>query len=534
MLGKPRLGFKNPPQGAMEQPALVSALHRRIRELEEELRIEKQKNERKNDVKENTLWPWDELRNSSPSPNARKQPKQPRSPTDVRGSTFKLASQVLVLKGKDTFGQQTSLKRVLAESKGRDDRRGDDTPILQPASHKTLWKAECAEHSSDDEQQLPHCPGSIGRANLTLQSSCLSPNTSDRIMSTKSRTVLETSPLAGSQIPIISQQVMAYLESAYCRDTNTFSHSDAFPSLVTRLCEESEKVLQQEPLYARVATPCYVFGDVHGNYADLSYFLSSLISFRNLSYSSGNILFLGDYVDRGEYGLECVALLLSLKLSAPERVFLLRGNHEDPLVNGDIRHYGNTSFLQQCTELFGVKTGNVIWKHVNSTVFKNLPLSADIDRKIFCTHGGIPRFTGGTDTRLADLQDPDFPRLESFSTFKDEKGSSKPWVRMTCDLCWSDPKDRETGMDDFGFADNNRGGGTICFGKAAVDDFLSSTGFEYVVRAHQEKSDGLRLSKSAKVITLFSSSDYEGHRNGAGLLFINTVKEIRMIIKKAS
>ena len=96
-----------------------------------------------------------------------------------------------------------------------------------------------------------------------------------------------------------------------------------------------------------VSTPVSVCGDIHGQYYDL----------KKLFRIGGDVpdtkyVFMGDYVDRGMYGLEILAYIFAQKIMLPEKVFLLRGNHEVKVVNGYDKFYGNRCFLGQLKERF--------------------------------------------------------------------------------------------------------------------------------------------------------------------------------------
>lgn len=79
-------------------------------------------------------------------------------------------------------------------------------------------------------------------------------------------------------------------------------------------------------------------GDIHGKIDDLFQFQKLFWSL-GPQYSAAKILFLGDYVDRGRFGLEVVGYLFAQKVLAPEKVFLLRGNHEERVIQQQFDFY---------------------------------------------------------------------------------------------------------------------------------------------------------------------------------------------------
>ncbi|KAK3938786.1 hypothetical protein QBC46DRAFT_365238 [Diplogelasinospora grovesii] len=238
---------------------------------------------------------------------------------------------------------------------------------------------------------------------------------------------------------------------------------------VQRLCEKAREVLQEESNVQPVKCPVTVCGDIHGQFHDLMELFK--IGGPN---PDTNYLFMGDYVDRGYYSVETVTLLVALKIRYPQRITILRGNHESRQIT---QVYG---FYDECLRKYG--NANV-WKYFTD-LFDYLPLTALIDNQIFCLHGGLS---------------PSIDTLDNIRAL--DRIQEVPHEGPMCDLLWSDPDDR------CGWGISPRGAG-YTFGQDISEAFNHNNGLTLIARAHQLVMDGYNWSQDRNVVTIFSAPNY--------------------------
>ena len=92
---------------------------------------------------------------------------------------------------------------------------------------------------------------------------------------------------------------------------------------VIELLSKASELMKNEPNVLTVQAPMIVCGDIHGQFYDLLTIFDITKPTDNNTY-----LFLGDYVDRGDFSCEVVLLLMAYKINYPNKFYFLRGNHE--------------------------------------------------------------------------------------------------------------------------------------------------------------------------------------------------------------
>ncbi|KAL7415147.1 Serine/threonine-protein phosphatase 2B catalytic subunit A1 [Mrakia frigida] len=280
---------------------------------------------------------------------------------------------------------------------------------------------------------------------------------------------------------------IAFLKNHFYREGRLTEEQALF--ILTRASE----ILANEPNLLEVDAPITVCGDIHGQYFDLM----------KLFEVGGNpaetrYLFLGDYVDRGYFSVECVLYLWALKIHYPDTLFLLRGNHECRHLTDyftfklESKHKYSENFYNHCMDSFC-----------------NLPLAAVMNKQFLCIHGGLS---------------PDLHTLDDLRAI--DRFREPPTHGIMCDLLWSDP------LEDFGnettnesFIHNHVRGCSYFFTYKAACDFLERNNLLSIIRAHEAQDSGYRMYRKTKttgfpsVMTLFSAPDYvDVYKNKAAVL----------------
>eukprot|EP00760_Papus_ankaliazontas_P034380 PhM_4_TR7167/c0_g1_i1/m.18677/K04382/PPP2C; serine/threonine-protein phosphatase 2A catalytic subunit len=234
-----------------------------------------------------------------------------------------------------------------------------------------------------------------------------------------------------------------------------------------------------------------IVGDIHGQFNDL---IHHVLGQHRGGGKDKRFLFLGDFVDRGPQGLDVIALLVCLKVAYPDKVFLIRGNHEEATTS---RTYG---FFYECRTKFGDAR---IWSDFNE-VFNALPLAATLtcgSRKIFFVHGGLS-------PNLSMVEGINFIQRTEYGGNLDDSSSE-----IVDGLLWSDPSDIR------GYLHNDRGCG-FAFGENTSEEFCYRNGLDFICRAHQMAMTGYQWQHSNKVLTLFSAPNYCGLSNNLGAILL--------------
>jgi serine/threonine-protein phosphatase PPG1 len=245
------------------------------------------------------------------------------------------------------------------------------------------------------------------------------------------------------------------------------------PLEIKYIMQKAIEILSNEKNVIYISSSITVVGDIHGQFNDLKELFDT-----GGKVPDTNYLFLGDYVDRGFQSLEVMILLTLMKIKYPNRVYLLRGNHESRQTN---QNYG---FHVECLKKYN--QSSTVWLYINE-MFDYLPLAAVIDNKLFCIHGGLS---------------PSIQKIEDIKVL--ERCKDIPTEGPMADLVWSDPDENTDG-----FKISERGAGFL-FGETVIDKFLHLNKMETIVRAHQLCKEGYLILFGGKIITVWSAPNYCG------------------------
>lgn len=230
-----------------------------------------------------------------------------------------------------------------------------------------------------------------------------------------------------------------------------------------------------------------IVGDTHGQYFDT---LNILHQFGLPFLDNVKYVFNGDIVDYWKFSIENLITISMLKLITPNKVIMLRGNHETRSMNR-VYMFEREFFIKFGDSEDAKKVYDIIQR-----CFIYLPIAATINDFCFVCHGGIAT--------------KDILTLDDIMTINRFNPTEKEKIKMDA-LLWSDYS-KENGVNP-----NKYRKGLFTFGQDIVEKFLSLNKLDLIIRSHQLNFDGeFKLVKGhlkiGKLITVHSSPNFVGRR----------------------
>jgi len=237
-----------------------------------------------------------------------------------------------------------------------------------------------------------------------------------------------------------------------------------------------------------------IVGDTHGQLLDALHVLRE----HGPPGEDCVFIFNGDIADRGAHAVEILILLLAFRFRYPDRVHILRGNHENEVMNGRPRQWGG-GFAEECLSKYGGRIYDQFQQ-----LFILLPLFALVQRQIFVVHGGLSRVPHVNIERLRRLP---YRRPCPMEPSAMELTCGGGWTtedEILFDTLWADPH------EGLGAKPSPRGKMAKNFGRDTTKQFVQDNDLSLIIRSHQvpQTMRGFALSHDDQLLTVFSASNY--------------------------
>ncbi|KAL7721279.1 Serine/threonine-protein phosphatase [Entamoeba marina] len=269
------------------------------------------------------------------------------------------------------------------------------------------------------------------------------------------------------------------------------------PDVAKKLLNGAIDIMRKEPNLLETEAPVIIVGDLHGQFYDLL----TIFDVCPPENEENTFIFMGDYVDRGNFSTEILLFLCACKINYPNRFLLLRGNHESRIMAE------NMTF---CNEFLKKYQSQDLLKII-FTLFDSFPIAVRVATAelgdFLCCHGGFS---------------PDMENIAEYNSIN--RFIEPPTNGPLSDILWSDPMDEpsEDQLDiattnewlDIEFLDNASRMTSYLYGAKSLLRFLEDNNLTCIVRAHQVMEEGYRLHYFLQdvdvppCITVFSAPNY--------------------------